>query len=210
MSSLYQISSLNPSSSAALLDRSLDDVYTPYVCNSSKVPLLRHYVVAPVLLHLCRGVVAPWHGGAMAPYSCGAGLHRLYDYTTLRPTSVVFIDNVRTGTFPHTQSSRVWIMSLFPLLFNYVDKSWAMGVEKNFVFCFESQQWYQSRSMHSCTSTVRTHRGWGRWFSYCYPFMCIYSCLWHCWIASGPWSTLRETGSTTDVWLASYKWLGEC
>jgi hypothetical protein len=25
------------------------------------------------------------------------------------------------------------------------------GLEENFVFCIESQQWYQNRSMHSCT-----------------------------------------------------------
>jgi hypothetical protein len=30
-----------------------------------------------------------------------------YDYTTLRSASVVFIDNVRAGTFPRTWSSRV-------------------------------------------------------------------------------------------------------
>jgi hypothetical protein len=100
------------------------------------------------------------------------------------------------------------------LQFNYVDRSWAMDVEKFFVFCFESQQWYQSRSMHSCTSTVRTHCGCGRWFSYCHPFICIYSCLWYCCIASGTRPTLRiilrETGSTTDIRLASYKWLGGC
>jgi hypothetical protein len=30
-----------------------------------------------------------------------------YDYTTLRSASVVFIDNIRAGTFPRTRSSRV-------------------------------------------------------------------------------------------------------
>jgi hypothetical protein len=49
-----------------------------------------------------------------------------YDYTTLRSTSVVFNDNVRAGTLPHTWSSKVWIPPLLLLLFNYVDRSWAM------------------------------------------------------------------------------------
>jgi hypothetical protein len=100
------------------------------------------------------------------------------------------------------------------LLFNYVDRSCAMGVENFFVFCFKTQQWYQSQSMHSCTGTVRTHHGCGHWFSYCYPFICICSCLWHCWVARGPRPTLRvtlrETGSTTNIRLTSYKWLGGC
>jgi hypothetical protein len=137
-----------------------------------------------------------------------------YDYTTLRSASVVFIDNVRARTFPHTSSSRLWIMSLLSLLFNYVDRSWAMGVEKKIIFCCKSQHWYQSRSMHSCTGTVRTHRGCVRWFSYCYPFICICSYLRHCWIASSPRATLRvllrETGSTTDIRLIRYMWLGGC
>jgi hypothetical protein len=60
-----------------------------------------------------------------------------------------------------------------------------MGVENFFVFCIESQHWYQSRSMHSCLGTDRTHRGCVRWFSYCCPFICICSGLRHCWIASG-------------------------
>jgi hypothetical protein len=29
--------------------------------------------------------------------------------------------------------------------------------------------------MHSCLGTVRTHRGCGHLFSYCYPFICICS-----------------------------------
>jgi hypothetical protein len=61
----------------------------------------------------CTGVVAPWHRGAVAPCSCGAGLHSLYDYMTLRSASVVFIDNVRAGTFSRSRSSQVWILSLF-------------------------------------------------------------------------------------------------
>jgi hypothetical protein len=50
----------NLPSSAALLDRSLNDVYTPYVCNPSKALPVQCYVVVPVLLHWCHGVVAPW------------------------------------------------------------------------------------------------------------------------------------------------------
>jgi hypothetical protein len=52
------ISSLNPPSSAALLDQSPNDIYTPYMCNSLEVPLLWHYVIVPVLLHWCRGAMA--------------------------------------------------------------------------------------------------------------------------------------------------------
>jgi hypothetical protein len=63
-SSRYRISSLNPSSSAALLDRSPDNVYTPYVCNSSEVPHLRHYVIVSVLSH--------WHHGAVVSWRCDA------------------------------------------------------------------------------------------------------------------------------------------
>jgi hypothetical protein len=36
-----RISSLSPPSSAALLDRNPDDVYTPYVCNPSEALLVR-------------------------------------------------------------------------------------------------------------------------------------------------------------------------
>jgi hypothetical protein len=42
-SSRYRISSPNPSSSTALLDRSPDDVYTPYVCNPSEALLMRRW-----------------------------------------------------------------------------------------------------------------------------------------------------------------------
>jgi hypothetical protein len=40
-SSRCQISSLNPSSSTALLDRRPDDVYTPHACNHLEAPLVR-------------------------------------------------------------------------------------------------------------------------------------------------------------------------
>jgi hypothetical protein len=59
------------------------------------------------LVSWCRGIVALWHHGAMALCSCDAGLHQQYDYTTLRSATVVFIDNVRAGTFPRTRSSKV-------------------------------------------------------------------------------------------------------
>jgi hypothetical protein len=38
---------------------------------------------------------------------CGAVFFDWYDYMTLRSASVIFIDNVRVGTFPRTHSSRV-------------------------------------------------------------------------------------------------------
>jgi hypothetical protein len=103
-------SSLNQHSSAALLDRSPDNVYTLYVCNPSEVPLVRHYVVAPVLLHWCRGAVALWRRGIMELWRHAYVVlvfFDWYDYTTLRSASVVFIDNVSAGTFSCTQSSRV-------------------------------------------------------------------------------------------------------
>jgi hypothetical protein len=83
--SRYRISSMNPPSSAALLDRSPDDVYTPCVCNSSEVPLLRHYVVAPVLLHWCRGAVAPWRRDIMALWRHAHAVMVFIDYVTTRP-----------------------------------------------------------------------------------------------------------------------------
>jgi hypothetical protein len=176
----------NSPSSAALLDRSPDNVYTPYVCNPLEAPLVRCWSSSASTTTRPRG----W----------------------LRLSSSTMFMQERS----RAQSSRVWILSLLQLLFSYVDRWCAMGV--GFFFCFllwtPTVVSNQSRSMHSCTGTVRTHRGCRRWFSYCYPFICICSCLRYCWIASGPQPTLRiilhETGSTTDVRLASYKWLGGC
>jgi hypothetical protein len=60
--------------------------------------------------------------GVVAPCSCSAGLHRLYNYTTLRSASVVFIDNVRAGMFPCTRSSKVWTpLLLCCLSTTYID-----------------------------------------------------------------------------------------
>jgi hypothetical protein len=55
-----------------------------------------------------------------------------YDYTTLRSASVVFIDNVRAGTFLAHSVFKGMNTIIVPLLFNYVDRSWAMGVENIF------------------------------------------------------------------------------
>jgi hypothetical protein len=66
----YWISGPSPSSFAALLDRSSDNVYTPYVRNSSEV------------LHLWYSSSPTW-----------------FDYMTLRSASVVFIDNDCAGTY---------------------------------------------------------------------------------------------------------------
>jgi hypothetical protein len=63
------ISALSPSSSAALLDQSPEDVYTPDVCNISEVLHLRHFIFID-----------------------------LFDYTTLRLASVVFIGNICART----------------------------------------------------------------------------------------------------------------
>jgi hypothetical protein len=59
-----------PSSSGALLDRSLGDVYTPYVCRTTEVLPF----VALVFIDL-------------------------FIYMTLRSASLVFTKNVRMGTF---------------------------------------------------------------------------------------------------------------
>jgi hypothetical protein len=83
--SRWRISSLNPPSSAALLNQSPDDVYTPYVCNSSEVPLLRHYVIAPVLLHWCRGAVALWRRDITVLWRHARAVLVFIDCTTTRP-----------------------------------------------------------------------------------------------------------------------------
>jgi hypothetical protein len=116
---------------------------------------------------------------------CGAGILRLVWLHVFEVYFDCLYRQRSCGNVPTHSVFKGMITVTILLLFNYVDRSWATSVEKFFVFCFESQQLYQSRSMHSCTGTDRTHRGCGRWFSYCYPFICIYSCLRHCWIASG-------------------------
>jgi hypothetical protein len=71
---------------------------------------LRHYVVAPVLLHWCRGVVALWRRDIVVLWRHAHAVlvfFDWYDYTTLWSASVVFIVNVRAGTFLRTRSSRV-------------------------------------------------------------------------------------------------------
>jgi hypothetical protein len=91
---------------------------------------VRCYVVVPVQLHWCRGAVAPWHRDIVALWRHADAVlvfFDWYDYTTLRSVLVFFIDNVCAGTFSCTRSSRVWILPLLPLLFNYVDRSWVKG-----------------------------------------------------------------------------------
>jgi hypothetical protein len=103
-SSCCQISSLNPSSSAVLLDWSPNDVYTPHVCNHLEAPLVRCYLLWLVRLH---------------DLEAGFGyLHRQRSCGNV-PAHSVFkgIDFVAIS-----------------LLFNYVDRSWAMGVENFFLF----------------------------------------------------------------------------
>jgi hypothetical protein len=103
------ISSLSPSSFATMLNRISDDVYTPYVC----IPQ-RHRLCGAGLLRLVR----------LHDLEVGFGcLHRQRSCGNVSAHSV--FKGMNTVAIP--------------LLFNYVDRSWAMGVEKFFVFCFESQ-----------------------------------------------------------------------
>jgi hypothetical protein len=180
--SCCRISSPNPCSSTALLDRSPDDVYTPYVCNPSEVPLVRCWSSSASM------TTRPW-----------GRLHR--------SSSTMFVRECSHAL--GLQGYEYYHYSVTLQLRRIDHGLWAY--KKIF---FESQQWYQSWSMHSCLGTVRTHRGCGRWFSYCYPFICICSYLRHCWIASGLRPTLRlllrETSSMTNIWLVSYMWLGGC
>jgi hypothetical protein len=71
---------------------------------------VRCYVVVPVLLHWCRGAVVPWRRDIVELWRHADAVlvfFDWYDYTTLRSGSIVFIENVRVGTLPHTRSSRV-------------------------------------------------------------------------------------------------------
>jgi hypothetical protein len=97
--SRYQISSLNPSSSAALLDQIPDGIYTPYVCNSSEVPHLWHYVIASVLSH--------WHRGAVPPWRCGVEF-----FTTFRLAASASSSTHVRGCNLHDRSTRVRHRSL--------------------------------------------------------------------------------------------------
>jgi hypothetical protein len=92
-------------------------------------------------LHWCRfiGVVVLWHHGAIASWSCDAMLVWCWSSSTVRLHDL----EVGYGCL-HRQRScgNVLAHSVFkgmntvavPLPFNYVDRSWAMGVEK--FFCF--------------------------------------------------------------------------
>jgi hypothetical protein len=124
MLSRCRISTLNPPSSATLLDRSSNDVYTPYVCNPSEVLHLWHYVDVPVLLHWCRGAVASW--------SCGAMLVRCWSSSTVRLHDLevgygCFHRQRSCGNVPAHSVFKGMNTAVVPLLFNYVDRSWAMG-----------------------------------------------------------------------------------
>jgi hypothetical protein len=81
---------LSSSSSAASLDRSPDDVYTPDVCNTSEaLPLV------------------------------ALGFIESFDYTTLRLASVVSIDNVVQNVFSLSVFKGMNTIAT-PLLYNYV------------------------------------------------------------------------------------------
>ena len=58
--------------------------------------------------------------------------------------------------------------------------------------------------------TGRTYLGCGHQFSNCYPLACTRLALRQCTDEAAPTdlTRLRETGSTLDIWLVPYKWLG--
>jgi hypothetical protein len=58
--------------------------------------------------------------------------------------------------------------------------------------------------------TDRTHLVCGHQFSNCYPLTCTHLALRQCPDEAAPTdlTRLRETGSTLDIWLVPYKWLG--
>src|SRR3954465_14773467 len=55
-----------------------------------------------------------------------------------------------------------------------------------------------------------THTVCGHLFSNCYPLTCTHLALRQCLNEASPTDLthLRETGSTLDIWLVPYKWLG--
>jgi hypothetical protein len=142
------ISGLSPSSSTASLDRSPGDIYTSYVCNPSKV------------LHLL--------------YLSSSTCSTTWPWGRLRLSSpTMFVRErshaLRLQRYEHHHCSAT-------LQLHRIDHGKKV-CRKIFVFCFKPQQWYQSRPMHSCVFTVRTHRGCGCWFSYCYPlFAYVHIC----------------------------------
>jgi hypothetical protein len=91
-----RISSSNPSSSVALLDRSPDDVYTSYVCNPSEVPHLWHC--------RCTGAftLALWLQGFVALWCCGIEI-----FTTLRSATSSSSSMPVRGHNPRDRSTRV-------------------------------------------------------------------------------------------------------
>ena len=58
--------------------------------------------------------------------------------------------------------------------------------------------------------TDRTHLVCGHQLSNCYPLTCTHLALRQCPDEATPTdlTRLRETGSTLDIWLVPYKWLG--
>src|SRR3954465_13976142 len=58
--------------------------------------------------------------------------------------------------------------------------------------------------------TDRTHLVCGHQFSNCYPLTCTNLALRQCPDEAAPidLTHLRETGSTLDIWLVPYRWLG--
>jgi hypothetical protein len=77
--------------------------------------------------------MAPWHRGAVTPCSCGAGLLRLVRLHDLEVGFGCLHLQRSCGNVPAHSVFKGMNIVVVPLLFNYVDRSWAMGVE-NFLF----------------------------------------------------------------------------
>jgi hypothetical protein len=95
-----RISSPNTSSSAALLNWSLDDVHTLYMCEYYEVLHVRHYIVVPILLH--------WLPGAVALCRClSHWYHGVKIFTTLRSATSSSSSTLVQERNPRDRSTRV-------------------------------------------------------------------------------------------------------
>src|SRR3954468_5582381 len=87
-----------------------------------------------------------------------------------------------------------------------------MGLVGNEKFVFSAPNPYSGSRARLCIDVLydRTHLVCGHQFSNCYPLTCTRLALQQCPDEAAPTdlTRLRETGSTLDIWLVPYKWLG--
>jgi hypothetical protein len=89
---------------------------------------LRCCATAIALVSWCCGTMAPWHHGAVVPCSCGAGLLRLVRLHDLEVGLGCLHRQRSCGNIPAHLVFKGMKPLAIPLLFNYIDRSWAMGV----------------------------------------------------------------------------------